>query len=321
MPEAEVAVEEAPVVEADAEKPAVETETPPPESAEKPTEESPTLAGGGEAVTTPVTTTFPEDWAKQLAGDDPKALKKFERFKGMPEMAKAYLAADAQLASGLVKIPDAEASDEDRAAFNKARGVPEVAESYVDNAKLTNDRTLGDDDKTVARSFAEVMHGTGLTPDQFNAAVSWKMDLDQAIVEQEAEADSEFRIQSEVDLKQKFGGDFKRMTNAIPTLFANSKPEVMDLLLSARAADGRKLGDHPDIVEFLADKATELNPAAPMGAVDGDNMKSLQDRIDEISTFQKQHSEEYFNTPKGKRMAEEKASLLEMQERANARAA
>ena len=280
-----------------------------------------TLAEGGEATKTPVTAIFPDDWRDQVA-EDKKDLKTLARLGSPKDLWKAHKALAAKFDGGdLVKLPGAKATKEERAEFFKALGVPENAAEYLDKIKLSNNRILGDADRPVIESFAAAVLPAGATPDVVSAAADWWFDFEQARNEQRAQEDADYRVESEVALKQELGGGFTRVANAIGTLFEGAPPAVMDLLLNGRSADGRLLGDHPEIVKWLGSVALEMNPAAPMHAPDGDNLKALNDEIAELRKLSGNDKSEYWEGPLAKKHQARYKELLDMRDKLKARAA
>ena len=281
-----------------------------------------TLAGGGEAVTTPVPATFPDDWKSQITGGDAKAQKTLEHINSPVDLWKSYKELRSERDSGnFVKVPGKKATAEERTTFNKAMGVPEEPAGYIDQIKLAGDRVLGEADKPIIESFAAAMHPAGATVEQVSKAADWYFDYQQAVQEQQEQSDSEFRIDSEVALKSELGGNFSRATNAIASLFTSAPPEIMDLLLNGRAADGHKLGDHPAVVKWLAAVALENNPAASVQAPDGNNLQAMEDELAELAKLSSNDKSSYWEGPQAKRLQARRLELLAIRDKIKTRAA
>ena len=218
----------------------------------------------------------------------------------------------------LVELPGKDATDEDKTAFNKAMGVPEAADGY--EIALSDGRILGDDDKPISDSFSAAMHPVGANSAQVSAAVDWYLNFQQEQVAQQEEADVDFHVQSEVELKKGWGGDYKRNTNTIPLLFEDAEAGAMDIILSARTPDGQKLGDHPVMVRTLATWAVNMHPAAQMNDPDGNNAMAMDTELENIAEFQRKNEEDYYNTAKGQKMQDRRLELIKMRDRVSARA-
>lgn len=239
-----------------------------PDKGAKPAKGS-SIATGAEA-TTIAPADFPTDWrermAKDATTDDPRAydkeLKRLQRYASPSAVWQKAAELEAKLGQGgLVKIPGPKATDEDKAAFNKALGVPETPEGYVDNLKLANNRALGDADKPVLQFFASRLHPQGITPAQMSALVDAKFDFDQAQADAREELDDTFQRESETGLHRKWGGSYAATTTAIATMIQAARPEVQDFFMSGRSTDGRKVGNDPVMLEWLAEIALDKYPA------------------------------------------------------------
>jgi hypothetical protein len=77
---------------------------------------------------------------------------------------------------GLVKVPGEEATDEERAAFRKALGVPDAAEAYAlpEGLELPEGVDLDDD---TGRDFRRAAHELGLTDAQFQGVLRWAVPM------------------------------------------------------------------------------------------------------------------------------------------------
>ena len=285
-------------------------------------EPGPTLAAGGKTPLAPVTADWPDDWRVRFAGEDKKDLKTLERLTDPGAMWKAYKELRTERDSGkFVRVPDAKASDEDKAAFNKALGVPETPEGYLDKIKLANGRVLGDDDKPIFESVSKALHQAGATPVVVNAVTDWWLDYQQAVQEQQAQTDADYMADSAVSLKQELGGNFVRTINAIATLFNGVEPKLMDRILEGRTSEGHKFGDDPEIVKLLAGWALELNPAASTIPPDADAVRAIEDEIAELRKLSKNDKSDYWEGPNAKKHQARYKELLDIKEKLAARQA
>jgi hypothetical protein len=286
--------------------------TPAPTPADPAPTPAKTIAAGKETpVADPAKPYWPEDWRQKVAehvgAGDKKAvdreIKRLQRFtdpNGIYAMAREL---ESKLGrGGLVKVPGADAKPEEVAEFHKALGVPEKPEGYLKDVKLDNGAVLGDNDKPVAASFAEAMHSVGAPPAAVNAALNWYFKSQEAQAEALDVADDEFRTESERALKEEFGNAYKRYTTSIQSLFAsapggmdaNAEGSLFARLMGGRMADGRIIGNDPDMVRFLVSLAREVNPAATVTESAGATGKGLEDEIREIEKFMRKSRREYF---------------------------
>ena len=253
-----------------------------------------------------------EEIAKHHAAGDDKAykkeLKRLERISGPEGLYGMYRELESKFTSGgLVKVPGKNAKPEEIAEFHKALGVPEKAEDYLKDLKLENGAVIGDADKPVIGAFAAEMHKAGAPPTVMKAALDWYYKNQEDAAAQLDEQDDTFRRESEKALKDELGSAFKRQTNAIATLFATA-PGGTDIskdgalyarLMGGRMADGRIIGNDPDMVRFLVSLVSEINPAATVTEDASGSGQSVETEINEIEkimrTDRRLYNQKYAN--------------------------
>jgi hypothetical protein len=275
---------------------------------------------------------WPDDWrekmAKHRAGDDDKAYKKeLKRLQNFASPEGVYgmgREAEAKLTSGkLIRRPEKDAKPEEIAEFHKAMGVPEDPKEYFTNLKLSNGAVVGEADKPFVDSFAQTVHKSGMTPEQFNTAMNWYYHQQEAQAAQMDEADDTHRITAERELKEEFGAQFKRRVNALPVLFqqapggADIKNEksVYARLMGGRTSDGRLIGNDPDVIRWLDGLRAEVNPNATVAEDGTGTPQTVEDEITKIEAIMRTDRKTY-NRDHAKRYGE----LLAIREKNQARA-
>jgi hypothetical protein len=242
---------------------------------------------------------WPEDWREQMArrhaGENDKAyqkeLKRLQRFAdptGVYGFAREYEAKFDK--GGLVKVPDKDAKPEEVAAFHKALGVPEKPEEYYANLQLDNGAVVGEADKPFVDSFAKRMHKAGARPEEFKEAINWYYAQQEENAAKMDEDDDNHRIQSERSLKEEYGAQFKRRISALPVLFMqapggsdiNNEKGVYARLMGGRTADGRLIGNDPDVLRWLDSLRAEINPNATVTEDGAGTPQTVEDEIAKI---------------------------------------
>ena len=310
----------------------------PPETPETPPET--TIAQGGdneaeqekaEAEAKPY---WPEDWAekaaKHFAGDDEKAykreLKRLERIKDPAALYGMYRDAEGKLTSGkLIARPDDKATDEEKTEFAKQLGWTDKPEEMLDQIKLDNEAVVGDADKPVLEDFTKAVHGATTASEFMNKAANWYFKNQEEQAAALDEGDDTFRRESEKALKDEMGSSFKRQTNAIASVFAtapggtdvNNGSSLYARLMGGRMADGKIIGDDPDMVRWLVATAKEVNPSATVVDVADASGKSVDAEIKEIQKHMRDNKREYF---KDEAMQQRYRELLSVREKIQARA-
>lgn len=274
---------------------------------------------------------WPENWrekaAEHLSAGDKKAydkeLKRLQRISDPAAVYGMYRDLESKFTSGgLIKVPGKDAKPEDIAAYHKALGVPEKAEDYLKDLKLDNGAVIGDADKPLLQSVTAELHKAGATPAVVNTMVNWYYKQQEQAAANLDEADDAFRRESEQALKEELGASFKRKVNAIASLFA-SAPGGADVknenslfarLVGGRTADGRIIGNDPDVMRFLVSLVQEVNPAATVVEDGNQSGVSLDQEIAQIEKVMRTNRREY-NTKYADRYAE----LLATREKIRAR--
>lgn len=275
---------------------------------------------------------WPDDWrqkvAERVASGDKKAyareLKRLERISDPSGVYGMYREAEGKLTSGnLVRVPGKDATPEDIAQYHKAIGVPEKPADYLPLIKLSNGAVIGDDDKAVIGELSERVHKVGASPAALNAVVDWYYQKQEEQAAALDEADDTFRRESELALKEELGATFKRKTSAIAGLFSQA-PGGSDLknenalitrLMGGRMADGRIIGNDPDMVRFLVSLSHEINPSAMVVDDASAGGKSIDDELAEIRALRKTDKRKYFSQQVQGREAELIAAKQKIQAR------
>lgn len=268
--------------------------------------------------------------AEHYAAGDKKAeakeLRRLERVKDIKSLWGLYRELEGKFTSGgLIKKPGKDAKPEEIAEFHKAMGVPEKPEDYFKDIKLENGAVIGEADKPIVDIFATAMHKAGATPAVMNAMLNTYYAHQESQAAAMDEADDEFRRESERALKDEYGASFKRMTNAIGPLFSTA-PGGADVkndgslyarLMGGRTADGRIIGNDPDIVRWLVSLAQDVNPAATVVEDGNQSGLTIDAEIRKIEDRMRTDSRGYY---KDEPMQARYRELLTAREKIRARA-
>lgn len=244
-----------------------------------------TLASGNVPDKPQAPADFPENWREKLAADDPKELKRLERFGSPNDVYKAYRALEAKLSSGKVKtdLPK-DATPEQLTEWRKDNGIPETFEGYDTELK---DIVIGEDDRPIVNEFLKEMHAQNASPSQVKGALAayYKI-VEQQVVERQA-ADEDFKAASLEELQTEWGADFRKNVNMVSNLLASAPEGLAERIEAARTPDGKKVGDDPAIMKWLNQIARDVNPAAAVVpnagsnavTVMADEMKSIEAKM------------------------------------------
>ncbi|MCK9549134.1 hypothetical protein [Aquamicrobium sp.] len=276
---------------------------------------------------------WPDDWREKMAehyaaGDKKLYQKELNRLKRFTDPTAVYgMGRELEgkfTSGGLVKIPGKDAKPEEKQAFWKQLGVPENAEEYFEKIQLENGAVIGEADKPLVNTFAQAVHKAGATPEFVSAALNWYYQQQEQQAAELDEQDETFRVESERALKEEFGPAFKRRTNAIGSLFSTA-PGGSDIknenglfarLMGGRTADGRIIGNDPDMVRWLSGLVSEVNPAATVVEGGDQSGQSVDEEIAKIEKIMRTDRREYNRT-----YADRYRELLGVREKLRARGA
>lgn len=254
---------------------------------------------------------WPEDWRQRVAkhrsgGVEKIYEKELARLETVPDPAALYGSyremENIWASRRFVRLPGDDAKPEDIAAFHKALGVPETPDAYVKDLKLDDGLVLGELDKPIVEDFAKEAHKAGVTPQQFKNTIQWYLKREEEQAAAIDESDDSFRRVSEQTLKNELGAAYKRKTNGIGVLFShaaggtdiNNENGVYARILGGRTADGKLIGNDPDVVRWLIGLASEVNPAASVVEDTDQSGKSIDDEIASLEARMKTDRKGYF---------------------------
>lgn len=259
-------------------------------------------AGNGAAASSP-------DWRAAMAGGNDGHLKDLAKYTDPSAVYNSLRSLQERVNSGQLRsaLPEG-ANDKQIADWRKANGIPESPDKY--EVKLPDGWVLGDADKPVVEGFTKAAHALNLPPKAVNDLLGWYYGELSSKGAREAEADATFRDQARDTLKDIWGAEFTGNMNAVKA-FLSTVPKELDgldadgstikggLLLGGRLADGTKIGNSPVVLQWLAGRELERNPAArlvPAGT--GDAGKSLNDEIANYKTMMAKTDSEWYVGPK-----------------------
>jgi len=286
--------------------------------------EAPAASGtllGSDPVEKPVVAPadWPDDWRTKVAGEDAKELARLQRMGSPADVWKAYRALEAKISSGQLKQglkPDA--TPEEIATWRAENGLPDSPEGY--KPQLPNGMILGEADAPLITGFQKTAHELGMTPEQFNKTLAWYYNEVDADAAQRVENDKAFRATAEDQLRAEWGPQYRAEVKGIANFLEASAPAgLSDVLFNSRTADGKLLGDHPEVLRWLSSMVRTVNPMSTLvPAGSADPMKAGEARIQEIEGIMKTDQRRYWNDAE---MQQEYSRLLEAKSSMTGRAA
>jgi hypothetical protein len=275
---------------------------------------------------------WPADWREKIAehasaGDKKAYDKELRRLQNMESPYSVYGSfrglENTWASRNFIQKPGKDAKPEEVAKYHKELGVPETPEGYFENIQLANGLVLGEADKPVADGFAAAVHKAGATPAVVSEALNWYLGNQEKAAADLDLADEQFRIEAERGLKDEFGPSFKRKTNAISTLFdiapggvdIKNEKALYSRVMGGRMADGKLIGNDPDMVRWLVALAMDRNPQASVVEDSDQGGRTIDAEISEIEKIMRTDRPRY-----NKEFANRYAQLLEAREKTRAKA-
>jgi hypothetical protein len=215
--------------------------------------------------------------------EDPSLKNVASRFTSVQDMAKAVVDLRADN-SKRIKVPDENASDEDRAKFRKAIGAPDEVKGYAEAIKLPDGVEMTEADKAVLDAVLPIAHKHGVPAQALNGFVGEYMQLAKKLQGDAMAAIQKFGADSEVALKREWGSDFEpnlALANRVGEVFGG--PEFKAFLNETPLATGGMLGDHPLMAKFLATLGKRSGEGELMIGATPEEKTSIQEQIDALN--------------------------------------
>jgi hypothetical protein len=280
-----------------------------------------TITGqGGEGQQKPAPQTWPDDWRDRLSKGDERRANMLGRYTSPEALADALIAAQDKIRSGQLKsaLPE-NATEEQVKAWRAENGIPEKPEGYLEN--LPRGVVVSDEDRELALDFAKALHAKNASPQMIHEALKWHTDFAERREAALVEADKANWAETEDALRQEWGPEYTPNKNAVVGLLdmLPGGQETRDLILTARGADGRKLGGNPEILRGLAQIARMVNPAGTVVPGAPSNAgQTIKDELARIAEVRRTNPNKYYGDQK---MIDREVELTAAQERLGQKAA
>lgn len=256
------------------------------------------------------TVEWPEDWREKIAGDDPKFMKRLQRFTSFDAFVKSQRALEAKLSSGEYKraLPE-DATEEEKAQWRSENGIPDKPDAY--EFPTIKGHEWSDADKAIATEFLADLHAANTPTPIAQAALGWYAKFQQKQAERIAEIDRADKEAREDALRSEYApGEYRAHLKLARDMLNDDdfiSPDLRQALASARTADGRRLLLHPDLTRFLAERGLEKRGGA--GLISGETGARIGSRIEEIKRVMANDIDKYYSDGLDKELAELQAKV------------
>ena len=285
----------------------------------------------GDEEPKPVAATWPENWRELMAGDDKKELARLQRMNSPLDVKNSWRAMEARLSSGELKraLPN-NATPEEVKAYRESNGIPDKPEGY--DVNLGNGFVWGEADKPLLDDFTKHAHESNIPNDVVKSVLGWFTQQQQQEADKVQVRDQNESVLGSEALRAEWGAQFKGNLAAARNMFegqsvatpdGKDRAPLWDVLMSARAQDGRLLGNIPDLVKWAAGVSREMNPFATIvpDSPGGSPIKTAEARFAELNTMMRDKSSAYYRGPLRDTLQAEWRDLHTALEKAKERAA
>ena len=165
-------------------------------------------------------------------------------------LAKSYVSAQRMIGADKIAIPSSSATADDWREVYTKLGAPTEANQY----ELGKDIPLED---SYVNSFREYAFNAGLNGQQANVMMDFVKSAVNDMNENFSQGAEEAQYAAEQELRQEFGQAFEQRLE-VAQLAAKQLLGGTEMFDEIKLADGRMLGDHPDIIRMFSNLATQI---------------------------------------------------------------
>ena len=217
---------------------------------------------------------FKPGWAKALGVPDAWE----QKFTRPDAMLKSHANLEKMLgAQNKVSVPGPNATPEERAAFNKAIGVPDKAEDYgIKMPEKIGDKVVPKElwNEAEAKAFAEQAHKLGFTKTQVDALIGFDLTRNMTAVETAKAMHAKAMTDAVGALKSEWGSDYDKQL-ALAQKAATS--------VGLDATKNPELANNPAFIKSMAKVGAKLGEQTAAGARGSNTAPaSPQQRIQQI---------------------------------------
>lgn len=261
---------------------------------------------------------WPDDWRDKYAKGDEKKLKRLQRYGSPAAALDALFNAQQKIAQGVREPLAADATPEEVAAWRQENGVPAEPSGY----KMPDGLVLSENDKPLVDEFLKVAHDRNWKDEDVQAAVGWFMERHAAQADAMSARDAENRMKADEALRAEFGPQYKQEAKLAFQLLAQAPEGLGDAIMGGRLADGRLIGDSPEVIRWLNGLARELNPVATVVPGSGSNaMQALETELAGIQKMMSDRGSDYWKGPKSASLQKRALELINAQQKQGRKAA
>jgi len=217
------------------------------------------------------------DWRESLKDEDMK--KSAERFGSVEDILRSN--ADMRKRDSQVRIPGKDASDEEKAKYHAAIGVPENAEAY----KFPEKENMTDEEKASNDYWKDIFHGTDISQKQADDLMEGLKNAVTKNKEANIKANEQWAEDSSAALKESWRGDYDKnvaIANQGFNKFFETAGIDVDDIRSIKMENGLFLMDDARFLQGFATLGREMGEGTLGPAMNEDEVETMQGEIDNL---------------------------------------
>lgn len=219
------------------------------------------------------------NWRDSLEEEDRKVA---DRFASEADMVRSIK--EARKRESLVRVPGKDATDEEKATYYKAIGVPETSDGY--KFEVPEGVELTPEIEANNKEWAEILHKERVPVKTVNALISHIQKQAEAQQKAEIEADADFVVQGEAALKSEWKGqEYERNKTAANQAFKTAADRAgvnIEDLKRIETKEGRFLMDHPAMLRMFAVFGREMSEGSLGPVLTNDERETMSESLTEL---------------------------------------
>ena len=222
--------------------------------------------------------------------EDLRSNPSLKNINDVGSLAKSYVHAQRMVGADKIPLPGSNSTDDDWIKVYDKLGRPADIKDYDVTVPEMFD----------GNGFRESIHAAGLNQKQAASVAQFIHSQSEAANEKLNAYQEQARLDTEAELRQEYGKTFddkikRAQSTAKYLLGSKGDPNHKDNILgNIRLADGRMLGDHPDIIRMFEAMSHEI-AEDDLDGVTTESAMTPQDAQEEIDTIQADRSGPYWN--------------------------
>jgi hypothetical protein len=218
------------------------------------------------------------DWREHIA--NPKLRASTGKFTSLEALVESYNHTAGRLKSAIF-VPGEDAGEEDIAKYRQALGVPDSVEGYTIDTPDGEEYDEGD--QAIIEEFAEVALEHNIPAAAFNAFMMKLAERATGLRENVVEQIEDAREEAEDMLLEEWGNSLeKNVQLAARAARGHGGDRFVKFLESVKVEGAGLLGDHPEMVRFLAQIGSKSDEHDMLMHSTATERQTAQQRIEEI---------------------------------------